>query len=329
MSDTETKTEVDTSMMSVAKQRKYRYAAALKKALVTFKRILIINVDNVGSKQLQDVRQEIRGRGQVLMGKNTVIRKILREHEDEKIRDLESCIDGNIGFVFTDEDLSTMKDILVRNKVPASAKVGMYAPSKVILPAGPTGLDPGQTSFFQAMNISTKINRGAIEIISNVTLCLPGEKVTSTAVALMSKMEMKPFFFGITVKFCYDEGEIFSAMVLDMTDQDLIDMFLKGVSKIAAISLAINYPTAASIPHSVVNAFRNLLYISLATDFEFKESKQFKDILNDPEALAAAQAAAAAAAAPATDDAAAAADESEEESDDDDDDDDDDFDLFG
>lgn len=327
MSDTECETTVDFSTMSAAKQRKHKYAIALKNALAEYSNILIINVDNVGSHQLQKVRQTLRGRATLLMGKNTVIRKLLREHACPKVQALEAVINGNIGFVFTNEDLGPIKDIVTLEKMPASAKVGMYAPLQVVLQPGPTGLDPGQTSFFQAMNIATKITRGAIEITDPVTLCNKGEKVTSTAVALMSKLDMRPFFFGIVGQTCYVDGQIFDALVLDMTDDDLRVAFLKGVARVAAVSLAIGVPTAASMPHSIVNAFRNMLYVSIGANVEFKESKQYLDLLNDPEALAAAQAAAAAAAG--GDDTAAAKEEESEEEESDDDDSDDDDDLFG
>lgn len=329
MSDTEENNEVEVPVenLSAAKIRKRKYAASLKTYLAKYTKILIINVDNVGSSQLQQVRHELRGRAEILMGKNTVMRKLLRENSDPKIQALEQVITGNIGFVFSNEDLAGLKDIVTKNKIPAAAKVGMTAPVEVILKAGPTGLDPGQTSFFQAMNIGTKIARGAIEITNDIVLCEAGEKVTSTAVALMSKMEMRPFFFGIVGQTCYDDGEIFSAKVLDMTDDMLIGKFLSGVARVASISFAIDYPTAASIPHSIVKAFRNLLFVSLGSGFEFKESKEYLDLLSDPEALAKAQAAAAAASAGPADASAAAKEESEEEESDDDDDDSDD--LFG
>jgi len=39
------------------------------------------------------------------------------------------------------------------------------------------------------------------------------------------------------------------------------------------VSLAINYPTLVSVPHSVINAFKNLLAIAVATDIDFKEAQ--------------------------------------------------------
>lgn len=151
------------------------------------------------------------------------------------------------------------------------------APIDVIVPPGPTGLDPGQTAFFQALNISTKIARGSIEIINPVTLIQAGEKVTSSHVALLSKLNINPFFYGIKVTHVYEGGSVYEASVLDLTKDDLYAKFFAGVRKIAALSLAIGYPTAASVPHILGGAFRKLLYVGAASGYEFKEAKQFME----------------------------------------------------
>ena len=55
----------------------------------------------------------------------------------------------NIGFVFTKGDLVDVRDKLLSNKKPASAKAGALAPIDVFVPAMNTGLGPEKTSFFQ------------------------------------------------------------------------------------------------------------------------------------------------------------------------------------
>jgi len=213
----------------------------------------------------------------LLMGKNTIARKAIREHQEANpaLEALLPFVKGNIGFVFTNGDLNAVRKIVLENKVPASAKQGSIAPIDVFVPPGPTGLDPGQTAFFQALNISTKIARGSIEIINQVHLVKTGEKVTASHVALLSKLNINPFFYGIKVTHVYESGSVYGADVLDLTPDDLLAKFFGGVRKIAALSLAIGYPTAASLPHILGGAFRKLLYISSATGYEFKEAKAF------------------------------------------------------
>jgi ribosomal protein L10 len=74
-------------------------------------------------------------------------------------------IRGNVGFVFTKEDLADIREALLKNKVQAPARAGGIAPCDVVIPAQNTGLGPEKTSFFQALSIPTKISKGTIEII--------------------------------------------------------------------------------------------------------------------------------------------------------------------
>jgi large subunit ribosomal protein LP0 len=257
--------------------RKEGLKAKLDRYLQEYKNVLICSVDNVGSHQMQKVRISLRGKAVLLMGKNTICRKAIREHQEfnPQLEALLPFVKGNIGFVFTNGDLNECRKIILENKVPAAAKQGSIAPIDVFVPPGPTGLDPGQTAFFQALNISTKIARGSIEIINEVHLIKAQEKVSSSHVALLSKLNINPFFYGIKVTHVYEGGSVYEASVLDLTKEDLYAKFFTGVRKLAALSLAIGYPTTASLPHIVGGAFRKLLYISSVSGYEFKEAKEF------------------------------------------------------
>jgi len=274
----------------------------LKDAVAAYKNVLIVGVDNVGSNQMQKVRIALRGKAVVLMGKNTLIRKMFRdmiEAGDKKLENLLPAVVGNMGFVFTNDNLAEIRKTILTSKIPAAAKSGTLAPVDVYIPPGPTGLDPGQTNFFQALNIATKIVKGAIEIVSEVHLIKKGEKVTMSHVAMLDKMNIKPFFYGFKVTDVYEDGTMYSADILDMDQATIFAKFLSGVRQMAAISLAIGYPTITSVGHSINFAFKKIVALSLETSIEFEQSKIFKEYLKNPSAFAAAAAPAAAAAAPA------------------------------
>jgi len=261
------------------KIRKDKYKNELLRCLEQYKNIVIVNVDNVGSNQMQKVRLALRGQGQLLMGKNTIIRKFVREQisKNPKLEALLPYVYGNIGFVFTNGDLRATRNLITSNKVPAAAKSGSIAPNDVHIPAGPTGLDPGQTNFFQALNIATKIEKGAIAIINPVHLIRKDEKVTASHVALLTKLNVLPFFFGFKVTDIYEDGVCYSSAILDITPEVLQQKFLNGVSKMAAISLAIGYPTQASLPHLISSAFKKLMAIAIQADIDIPQVKEFKD----------------------------------------------------
>jgi large subunit ribosomal protein LP0 len=257
--------------------RKARYKVKFESLLQEYKNVLIIGVDNVGSNQLQKIRIALRGKAVVIMGKNTLMRKLLRDNieRNPKLESLLPYVIGNMGLVFTNEDMSSLRTVITSFKVPAAAKTGVTAPDDVFVPPGPTGLDPGQTAFFQALNIATKIARGAIEIINEVHLIKKGDKVTSSAVALLAKLDIKPFFYGVIVIGVYEDGAIFPVAVLDITPDDILQKFLNGVSQLTALSLATGWPSQLTLPHYFANGFKKLLALSLAGVYSFKEADEF------------------------------------------------------
>jgi len=258
-------------------KRKESYKVKFEKLLNEYKNVLIVGVDNVGSLQMQKVRIALRGKAIMMMGKNTLMRMIIREHmvANPKLEALLPFVRGNMGLIFTNDDLAKVRTIVTEYKVPAGAKAGTLAPSDVFVPPGPTGLDPGQTGFFQALNIATKIVRGSIEIVNQVHLIRKGDKITSSAVALLSKLDIRPFFYGIVARQVYENGSVYPAEVLDITADDLLAKFMNGVNTLRALSLGANWPSELTVSFSVAAAFRKLLALSLATNYHFKESEQF------------------------------------------------------
>lgn len=269
---------------------KANYFTKLIQLLDEYPKCFIVGVDNVGSKQMQQIRQSLRATGVLLMGKNTMIRKAIKGHmqTNPSLDNVLNHIRGNVGFVFTKDDLVEVRDKILENKVKAPARAGALAPLDVKIPPQNTGLGPEKTSFFQALQIPTKISKGTIEILNEIHLIKKDEKVGASEAALLNMLNISPFTYGLVIRQVYDSGTIFSPDILDITNEDLIAKFMNGLRNVAAISLEIGYPTLASAPHSIVNALKNLIAISIETDYDFKEAEMAKEYIKDPSKFAAA-----------------------------------------
>lgn len=277
--------------MPLSAERKKEYFGRMKGLLGEFNKVFIVAIDNVGSKQIQETRIALRGKAEVLMGKNTMMRKVIREYVEENpgapAAKLEECCRGNVGFVFCAGSLSEVRDVIESNTRPAPAKVGGLAPIKVVVPAGPTGCDPGQTAFFQSLQIATKITKGQIEMVNDTELIEAGERVTASQAALLQKLNIEPFSYGMVLKSVFDSGSLFDAKVLDITDSVLAAMFAEALGAIASISLALGFPTQASVPHSIVNAYKAVLAITVELEnYTFDKAELVKEYLKDPSKFA-------------------------------------------
>jgi len=269
---------------------KANYFQKLEDAIRNHSKFLLVNADNVTSKQFAQIRQNTRGRATIVMGKNTMMKKVIAGllSEFPEYEAVQNKLVENVGFIFTNEDLKAIRDEVLENKIAAPARAGAIAPVSVVVPAQNTGLGPEKTSFFQALSIQTKIARGTIEIVSDVPLLKVGDKVGMSEATLLNMLKIFPFSYGLRAVACFEEGSIFDPEILDITEEDIRSKFMAGVNRVAAASLQIGYPTVVSAPHSIANGLKKLLAVAAATDITFPQAEKMKAYLADPSAFASA-----------------------------------------
>jgi large subunit ribosomal protein LP0 len=195
-------------------------------------------------------------------------------------------VKGNVGFVFTNADLKEIRDKILANRVAAPARPGAVAPGDVWIPAGNTGMEPGKTSFFQALGVPTKIARGTIEITTDLKIVEAGSKVGASEATLLNMLNISPFTYGMGITQIYDDGQTFESSVLDIEESQLLKAFSTAITTIATISLATGYPTLPSVIHSVVNAYKKVLAVALETDYEWEGLEDIKDRIANPDKYA-------------------------------------------
>jgi large subunit ribosomal protein LP0 len=186
-------------------------------------------------------------------------------------------------------------------------------------------MEPGKTSFFQALGVPTKIARGTIEITTDLKLIEAGNKVGASEATLLNLLNISPFTYGMGIYQIYDNGQTFDASVLDIEESQLLKAFSSAIATIASISLATGFPTLPSVMHSVVNSYKKVLSVAIETDYEWEEISELKDRIANPDKYASAGPAAAA---PSGGDAPAAKEEAKEEEKEESEDDDMGFGLF-
>ncbi|KAL5106440.1 60S acidic ribosomal protein P0 [Taenia crassiceps] len=248
------------------RERKEQYFKKFSKILHNYDRCFVVCADNVRSKQMQQIRGALRGSAEIVFGKNTQMKKVINNQLE------------NVGLVFTVRDLGEIRRALESNRLEAPAKAGTVAPCDVTVPALNTGLGPEKTSFFQALNIQTKITRGTIEILNDVPLIKRGQRVGQSEAVLLKMLKINPFDYGLQIR----QGSVYGPEVLDITPEQIIEKFSRAATNVTAFGLGLGYPTSANIGYIIANGFKDLLAISASTDYTFKESEQIKEYLADP-----------------------------------------------
>merc|ERR1712051_148199 len=267
-----------------------------QEACLKYTKVLFFEVDNVTSKQICVMRKMMREIGaKMVMGKNTHMKAAIADitqepdprkddYEERKakwkprphLNIIKEQLVGNTGLIFTNGDLAAIKEILDTQVRAAPAKVGALAPKDVIVPPGPTGMDPKQTQFFQALNIATKIQRAQIEIVNPVTVITEGDKISQSQAALLDRLKICPFEYKMNIRAFMDNGKLFSNKVLEITNADILASFGAGANNLTSISLASGYMIPSAVPHVLCNAFKNLAGAALAADYSFPQLESMK-----------------------------------------------------
>jgi large subunit ribosomal protein LP0 len=95
----------------------------------------------------------------------------------------------------------------------------------------------------------------------------------------------RPFSYGLVCDYLYEDGVVSSANITEIDLSKVMLHFTGGILNIAEISLSIGLPTMASVRHSILNAYKNLLSITLETDYLFQQAQKVKEIVENPEAF--------------------------------------------
>ncbi|KAL6442320.1 hypothetical protein ACFW04_002521 [Cataglyphis niger] len=230
----------------------------LLRLLDNYPKYFKVDADRVGLKEMQQIRMSLRGKTAVFREEVNIIRRAINSHIGLYTELLLNCI-GGIAYTYEEFEV---EDKLLESIVCAPAVAGRIAPLSVIIPAHNTGLSTEKISFFQALSIPTKISNGTIEIINDVHILKPGDKVKDSEATLLNMLSIPPFFYGLIVE----------------QPENLRVKFMAGIANLASIFLSIGYPTVASAPGSIANGFKNLLAIAVVTDVEFAEAATIKDL---------------------------------------------------
>ena len=181
----------------------------------------------------------------------------------DKLKILKSHIKNRVAMIFTNEFVGSLKPKIEGLTEPCRAKVGQIAPCKVIVPRGPTGIDPSDIKFFHALKVATKIFRGQIEITNKKDVIKVGEVVDASTAKLLEKLNITPFAYGMKVLNVYDDGVILDPEFVSLTPDDYAMKFQSALRNVQALSMMTSYHTQASVASNLIGGFKRLLAMNL------------------------------------------------------------------
>ena len=218
----------------------------------------IVNMENLPAKQLQNMKEQLRGSVVIRMTKKRLIKIILKNSSASKkeIDKLITYMKGMPAMIFTKANPFKLYKQLDDNKSSAPAKAGQTANNDIIVPAGPTSFSPGPIiGELGALKIKAGIENGKVAIKEPATVVKEGEVVSENAASILTRLGVEPMEVGLDLVAVYEDGEIFTKDVLAIDEKEYNDKVLLAASETFNLAVYIGYTSNETIKPLLSKAY--------------------------------------------------------------------------
>ncbi len=219
------------------------------------KMIGLVNVEGVGAKQLQGIRDSLRGSAIIKMSRNTLMIRALEKSTKKSMKDLIEYVTGPVAFVFSDQDPFVLSKFLSENKAAAPAKGGQISPKDIIILAMNTGVAPGPfISELAGLKIPSRVKGGSIHITADTVAVKAGDVISNAMAMMLSRLGIEPMELQLTLIAAYTDGEVLTAdsFVIDL--EALFNQVLLGHQYAVNLSVNTGIPTEETMSLIITKA---------------------------------------------------------------------------
>ena len=247
----------------------------LTELLQKYSVVAVADLQKVRSSQIQEIRKKLRGKAELMVAKNTILRKAAEKAASgkENVDQFAQSLTGSKVLIFTQMNPFELIIFLNKNKVRVPAKGGDIATSDIMVPAGNTGLQPGPViSEFNEAKVQTRIEGGSIFVAKDTVVAARGDVIPVKIASLLSKLGMKPMEAGLSLSYAYDNGLLLGPNELAF-DLDKMKADISSAARLAfGVAVEANIVLPQTAPMLISKAYRQAIAVSVEAEFFTKET---------------------------------------------------------
>lgn len=216
-----------------------------------------VNLEDLPAPQLQNMREQLRDRVVLLMGKRRLMKIAIEQCEDDKpgIESLTQYLRGMPALLFTRENPFSLFKTIQKNKSSAPAKAGNIAPKDVVIPAGPTAFSPGPIiGELGMLGMKTGVENGKVAVKEDKVVVKEGEEINAQVAGILTRLGIEPMEAGLDLVAAYENGEILTRKLLDIDEEQYINDMTQAHRYAFNLAMEISYPTTETTELLVTKA---------------------------------------------------------------------------
>lgn len=210
--------------------------------------IAIVDIKGIPAKQLQQMRSNLRGRAELLVSRNTLLKISLDQSNKKGSEKLKEYVKEQAALLLTNDNPFKLYNVLEENKTKAPASAGDIAPKDIVVEEGSTSLQPGPVlGDLQQAGIPAAIDGGEVVIQQNKVVKEEGEEIDSLLADMLKKLDIKPIEVGLKLKAVLEGTTLFEPEDLEIESEEYISKIQKAYSNAYQVSVEATYPTKENI----------------------------------------------------------------------------------
>ena len=248
---------------------------ALASKLREAKVVGIVNVQGIPARQFQAMRRRLRGRVDIRVAKNTLMRLALERAAAEKqgLAALASALEGQTALVTTALNPFKLFKELEATKTTAPARGGEVAPADIWVRAGETPFKPGPVvGDLQKAGIPAAIERGKVLIKKDKLLVKQGDRIPREVAQVLARLEIYPLIVGLDLRGAYEDGQVYRRDALAVDEVTVRAQVTDAIRRALSLSLITAYPTRFTVPLLLSTAYRKALGLAVRAGIPTRDS---------------------------------------------------------
>ena len=257
----------------------------IKKELSNYNIIGIVDMTNMPSAQLQQMRSTLKKDFLIKMSKARLVKLAINQLKDQKknIIELLPYIRGMPALIYTKENPFRLAKSLQKSKSKAPAKGGQLAPNDITIPAGPTPFTPGPIiGELSQAGLKTQVVEGKIHIKEDKIVVKEGEVITPKIASLLSKLKIEPMEIGMNLTAAYEDGIIYKKDVLAIDDKVYLQNIQTAHMDAIKLALAIEYPEKTILELLIKKSYLETKALASTINYEEKSAETKEEVKEEP-----------------------------------------------
>ena len=233
----------------------------------------VLDLFKFPARQLQEIREKLRGKAKIKMVKKRIIKLALKEVKKEGLEELEKYVQGEAALLFSEIDPFKLGKIIEESKTFTKVKEGDVFPKDIVIPEGPTSLPPGPViGELQKMKIPASIQENKIVVKKDTVVAKEGDTASKELADILNKLGIEPIELKLNLLAVWNNGIIFTKDVLFIPKEEYINKLELAHVQAFNLSLNIGYYTKETIPILISKAYMEALNLASSADIVTKDT---------------------------------------------------------